>query len=53
MATYKCRRCGIIRNDFQRVLLALTPQRCKPGLFSSSGSVSSHAWYKISNENIY
>jgi predicted nucleic acid-binding Zn-ribbon protein len=49
MATHKCTRCGIIRNDFQKVLLALTPEKCKPTF--STATHSSHEWRKISDKN--
>lgn len=52
MATYKCNRCEITRNDLTKSLPLYTPIRCKPNsLFSSSASHSSHAWVKISNNN--
>ena len=49
MATYKCARCGIVRNDFQKIILALTPEKCKPTF--STATHSSHAWRKISDKN--
>ncbi|MBC5836080.1 hypothetical protein G6N05_13770 [Flavobacterium sp. F372] len=51
MATYKCNRCGITRNDFQKNILALTPEKCKQPF--STATHSSHAWKKISDKNEY
>lgn len=48
MATYKCRVCGITKNDTLLSKMA-TPKRCKQP--NSSATLSDHSWTKISNDN--
>lgn len=48
MATYKCRTCGIIKNDTLLSKLS-TPVKCKQA--NSSAALSHHSWTNISNED--
>ncbi|SNR58421.1 hypothetical protein [Lutibacter flavus] len=48
MATYKCRVCGITKNDTLLSKMGTTTKCKQP---NSSATLSSHSWVKISNEN--
>lgn len=48
MATYKCRTCGITKND-TLISKMSTPTKCKQA--NSSATLSHHSWTKISNND--
>ncbi|WP_290698217.1 hypothetical protein [Lacinutrix sp.] len=48
MATYKCRRFGIVTNDTMFSKMA-TPKKCNPE--NTSATISEYAWSEISETN--